>query len=269
MLKLIKYELRATARPLLSLYIMLLLISVFNHFFWTREVGSTNETIDFLISLFGIIGSVLFAFLISAVLALTVALMIQRFYRNLLGDEGYLMFTLPVPTWKLIASKAVVSAVWVIASFIAVALAGMMVSMSMQDIFHSAGAGLLELFAAFLPGGPLSPAEKLFSFQVLLTFVLLLFDVILAVYASIAIGHLWQRHRILGAFLAFNGIWILAVVILVNVLYHLIGVMKPWVDDGVSGINGLLSLVNCMGLIGAAACFFVTLRILSRKLNLE
>ena len=139
----------------------------------------------------------------------------------------------------------------------------------MQDIFHSAGAGLLELFAAFLPGGTLSPAEKLFSFQVLLTFVLLLFDVILAVYASIAIGHLWQRHRILGAFLAFNGIWILAVVILVNVLYHLIGVMKPWVDDGVSGINGLLSLVNCMGLIGAAACFFVTLRILSRKLNLE
>lgn len=268
MLKLIKYELRATARPLLSLYAMLLLISLFNHFFWTREVGSANESIDFLISLFGVIGSVLFGFLISAVLALTVALMIQRFYRNLLGDEGYLMFTLPVPTWKLIASKAVVSAVWVVASFIAIAAAGTMATMSAGEFLQNFGSAIRELFAALLPGR-LSAAETFFSFQLLMMFVLLLFDVILAVYAAIAIGHLWQRHRILGAFLAFNGIWILAVVILVNVLYRISGVMKPWIGDDVSGINGLLAVINVMGILSAAVCFFVTLRILSRKLNLE
>jgi len=271
MLKLIKYELRATARPILSLYVMLLLISIINHFFWRGEWGNGNDSTAFLVSLFGVISSLLFSFLICTVLALTAALMIQRFYRNLLGDEGYLMFTLPVPTWKLIASKAAVSALWTIASGIAVIAAGMIVSMSAEEILHNFGGAFWEMFSALLPGR-LPPSEILFVLQIFFMFLLLLFDVILAVYAAIAIGHLWQKHRILGAFLAFNGIWILAVIILVNVLARVSSMMKPWFDStgAVPGtLNSILAVTNCLGFAGAAICFFVTLRILSRRLNLE
>ena len=39
--------------------------------------------------------AVLAAFALLAMLAVIVIVAVQRFYKNLLGDEGYLMFTLP------------------------------------------------------------------------------------------------------------------------------------------------------------------------------
>ena len=41
--------------------------------------------------------------------AYTCVVTIQRFYKGLLGQEGYLMFTLPVKNWQLVFSKALVS----------------------------------------------------------------------------------------------------------------------------------------------------------------
>lgn len=40
-----------------------------------------------------------------ALFVLTMIVIIQRFYKGLLCDEGYLMFTLPVKPWQLIATK--------------------------------------------------------------------------------------------------------------------------------------------------------------------
>jgi hypothetical protein len=50
------------------------------------------------------------------------AIIILRFRDNLLKDEGYLMFTLPVPPWKLIASKAAAAFCCMLLSGIALAL---------------------------------------------------------------------------------------------------------------------------------------------------
>ena len=41
---------------------------------------------------------------------------VQRFYKNLLGREGYLMHTLPVTETQLILSKLLTSMVWVLCS---------------------------------------------------------------------------------------------------------------------------------------------------------
>ena len=45
---------------------------------------------------------------------MTLVLMIQRFYKNYLTDEGYLMFTLPVSVHSMIFSKLIVAIVWII-----------------------------------------------------------------------------------------------------------------------------------------------------------
>jgi hypothetical protein len=47
---------------------------------------------------------------------MTLIVLIQRFYKNLLGDEGYLMFTLPVQSWSHILSKLAVSMLWTVVS---------------------------------------------------------------------------------------------------------------------------------------------------------
>ena len=44
-----------------------------------------------------------------AVMIVTLIIIIQRFYKNLLCDEGYLMNTLPMSVWKNITSKLVVA----------------------------------------------------------------------------------------------------------------------------------------------------------------
>ncbi len=49
---------------------------------------------------------------------MTLTMMIQRFNKNLLSDEGYLMHTLPVKPWKHIASKLLASMLWMIGSVV-------------------------------------------------------------------------------------------------------------------------------------------------------
>lgn len=41
-----------------------------------------------------------------ALMIVTIVMVLQRFYKNLLKGEGYLMHTLPVPTWMLVAIKS-------------------------------------------------------------------------------------------------------------------------------------------------------------------
>ena len=88
--KLLKHEFRATARIMGPLYLVLLAVALgFN--FSARLMDSGNFVLNMLAAL------VVMAYVvaITAVFIVAFILMLQRFYKNLLGDEGYLMFTLP------------------------------------------------------------------------------------------------------------------------------------------------------------------------------
>lgn len=108
--KLLKHEFRATARVMLPLYLVLLAISLCGNFA-TRVMEHSSS------QLLNLVGSLtIFAFFIGliAVSLMSLYLMISRFHKNLLTDEGYLMFTLPVSVHGLIVSKIIVSTVWFI-----------------------------------------------------------------------------------------------------------------------------------------------------------
>lgn len=59
-------------------------------------------------------GIIIFGFVLALIATFVVAviLAILRFRSNLMADEGYVMFTLPVSTHTLVWSKLIVSAVW-------------------------------------------------------------------------------------------------------------------------------------------------------------
>lgn len=103
--KLIKYEYKATMRTFIPLYIAILLVAIVNRLFDERnvEIG------------FGISACILVGLFI-ALVVITLMVIIQRFNKNLLGDEGYLMLTLPVKSGYLITSKTFISIVWTIIS---------------------------------------------------------------------------------------------------------------------------------------------------------
>ena len=91
--KLLKYELKATARTFLPLYGAILVVSVV-----VRLAFSKFEHADLFM---GISALTLFGLFV-ALAVLTLLVIVQRFNNNLLSDEGYLMFTLPVSTHSLV-----------------------------------------------------------------------------------------------------------------------------------------------------------------------
>src|SRR5699024_4932362 len=109
LIKLMKHEFRATARIMGPLYLILLAVALgFN--FSARLMDSSSFVLNMMAAL------IVMAYVIAVIAVFVVAfiLMLQRFYKNLLGDEGYLMFTLPVSIHQHVWSKLIVSAVWFI-----------------------------------------------------------------------------------------------------------------------------------------------------------
>ena len=117
--KLLKHEFRATARIMWVLYAAMLVLSVGMHFAIRYLQGSADYLVLRILSVLVAVFWVL-ALIFGAVM--TLVLMVQRFHKNLLTDEGYLMFTLPVSSHGLIFSKLIVSIVWSIVTTLVLAL---------------------------------------------------------------------------------------------------------------------------------------------------
>ncbi|TQW45448.1 ABC transporter permease, partial [Clostridioides difficile] len=105
--KLLKYELKASGRIFIPLYIAILIVAVFNGIFMNTNILQVQG-----------IGILVLTSLFMALGVLTIVVTIQRFRKNLLGDEGYLMFTLPVSTSSLILSKCITALIYAVLSFI-------------------------------------------------------------------------------------------------------------------------------------------------------
>lgn len=115
--KLMKYEFQATTRIYAPLFLVVIMLGLLASF--SLNMGARSWFLQVLSSLL----LVLFVISLYAMVLLSVILMLVRFYRNLMTDEGYLMFTLPVHTSQLIFSKLIVSLVWFVGTALAVVLA--------------------------------------------------------------------------------------------------------------------------------------------------
>lgn len=131
--KLLKYELQATGRIFIPAYIGIVLISIINR---------SARIID-IAAIFNFTG-ILLGTLFAALCVITVIVVVQRFYKNLLADEGYLMFTLPVKVESLIGSKLIASMIWGIMSIIVAILACLILFFEGQD-FKDIIQGMTEL----------------------------------------------------------------------------------------------------------------------------
>ena len=141
MLKLLKYEWKACARACLPLYGAIILVALINHLLYSEAVPEL---------LFGIpaaIMSMLYVVIFAAVFVATAVILVQRFYKSLLGGEGYLMFTLPVSRSQLIWSKLLVALVWSVLSTVLAALAWMaeISVVGRENVFSLIAQGLRSL----------------------------------------------------------------------------------------------------------------------------
>jgi hypothetical protein len=146
-----------------------------------------------------VIGIALSVILIVAVFVITLIITLQRVDKNLLTNEGYLMFTLPVSTDRLIWSKLIVASVWNILSIVIVFIA-----IGIMAITEFNLADALRCFSELLDsvgiyGGTL--AAFIVEFIVLCLTSLL--SGILTFYACMSVSLLMNKHRVLFSFVAF------------------------------------------------------------------
>ena len=197
LMKLIGYEMKAFGRIILPLYAatigMALIIGL----------GIRLQDQDVFSSLLGVVIIMIFISLIFATMVMTGVLCVQRFYRNLLGNEGYLMFSLPVGTHQLILAKALGSLIWALLGGIAgvcTMLAVCLTAIPMYELTSRLKRAMLNL--------RLTHMEEVIGTAVIWLIILILqFAVtLMQIYTALAIGHQWTEHRILGSVLAYFGI---------------------------------------------------------------
>lgn len=266
--KLLKYDFKAMFKIFLPLWGVLLVVSGINRLFTGAGLDAEQGL--------GLVNSLmvlLYVLLIMAVMVVTTVIIIARFYQGLLKDEGYLMFTIPVKPWQLLASKLISAMVISIISGV-VALA----SVAIIAYFPEMGQVLAELWKMGMKNVPN------FLPLVILLVVSLFVGIICSVsqvYASMALGHLAGSHRVGFAVLAFivlSVIWstvgsVIGMFGYPDLTSTMISINEIEVSVDVAGISNVLLTATVWGLIlDVVRCvvhLIITNYILSRRLNLE
>lgn len=273
--KLLKYEIRATARLFLPIFGAIIVLAILNNiFFNVRNIPDFAAVLTMMV----------YVILIIALFVLVFVVMIQRFYKNLLSDEGYLMFTLPVKTWQLITSKLIVSIMW-LAICSAVTIFSVFVVAFSSEMIESIPM-LLHEFSEFL-ARYVGISEVTLFFEFVLSMLVGTIGSVLMIYAAISIGHLVHKHRVLTAFGAYIGLSIVEQIItniyftFVSRIYDstiLYGGYEPY-QYGFGAYDFARELVGTMHMVMiptliitmvfSVAYFLLTNYILSHRLNLE
>ena len=287
MRKLLKYEMRAMNRRLFPVYIGMLAIALLNYLFGFGLVlrGSNSLTTDFLetlpeplfmiVSVIQITITALFFGLMVGMAVVWLITTINRFRKGLLGREGYLMFTLPVTTGRLVGAKLLAASIHLLLSAL-VALLSFFILMGIPELFEF----LVDVngFAVIRDLNRAMPTWPLIVLEGLVVFILSAFKSILLFYLAMAIGHLSNRHRTLLSVVAYIGIT--TVLSMLTAFFFsglavldagglLTGIARffetqPHLSAHVSLIGAILVTV-----LQCALFWFPTLYILNNRLNLE
>ena len=204
--KLIKYDLLADYKKYIAVYISMAATSVLLLFFDKMTSWISNNNF---LTLMAVVFAVLFLIIsvISAVMLLVFSTI--RFYKNIVRDEGYLMHTLPVPTWQLIASKFISVYIWF---FITLIVTGICSGIAYGEPFwlFNLSEGFSDEFkAGFQIGynaanGPTADIVfeedwQLFTGMMKLYAVLILlspFMTMSSIYFSFALGNLFNKSKL-------------------------------------------------------------------------
>lgn len=302
--KLLKYEFRATLRLYLPLYLVMLGFAVLGRFsLWgvpwevtVQEdlVGWTNLSV----SVAGTgVGNEVLAILLNIVLAGNVLVLLgamvvhfiitlQRFWKNLMGDEGYLMFTLPVSTGELLWSKAICAFVWGVVTALMVLLSVLVlvwhpqliqaVKQELSTIAPEEWQLILQMLHSVLPPvmWPILVAEAVISGV----------GGLFLLYSAMAIGHTVKNHKVLASVGAYGVISMVlgtAASLLMNLLLPLItGIPQDIQLNSLSELllfsyqigrfmTGIWSVVLAIDLLSAIGGFLLARHLLNTQLNLE
>ena len=274
--KLIKHEFRATGRTMLPLFAVLTVMSVVAGFSMRQLEFSLTQMPAFVEIVLILLFAAFFVVMVATVV-MAFVIMISRFYKNLLGDEGYLMLTLPVNAHSHVWAKLIVSGIWFIATAVLVFVLMLLLALiiSGSDI-----AGIIaemptfkEMFAQFMDySGYNGLSLAVFVVEFVVITIVGVLNTCLNFYAAMAIGHSFSNRKVLCSVLAFAGISIVFS-IFESVLALFMGeqfstnIMLNYRNFAYS-LNWLMLQGLLLAVVETIPLYFVTTYFLKKKINL-
>lgn len=274
--KLIKHELRGSGRTMLPFILVSLFLSVMAGL--SMRAMEHQQEYSWFNILFGI---VIFLFVagLMAVCIMSVVVVINRFRQNLLGDEGYLMFTLPVSVDQHIWAKLIVSAIWFLATALTCMLAVVLVLLCNVRTFDvnwsEVGYVMGELGRVIREFGILHIVG--YCLELLVMFFAGVCVSCLTFYCAMAIGYSFANRKVLLSVLAFFGLDIFFSMVQSALIAALNGMpgVERFLDNldlsqvGTAGSVHIVMLCWILYLAVYAAVLYIPTRLLlKKKLNL-
>ncbi len=268
--KLLKYELKSGLRSVGIFWLALVLTAAFAGIM-ARVVSIIDASkAELLFSLLNSLSSVIYGVLIAVIAVITLVLIIQRFYKGLLQDEGYLMHTLPTTKSKLVASKQMAAIIIIILSILVITISAFIMNI-ISDPASCLGS-IKGIFKAVFH----EPLFLLYGFEFVVLTIASFLVVISEIYTSLSIGQLKDNHRILLSLIAFFIINVIMSAIGTILVVQLFRMGLP--SDLFSAIETLGKNLTAQLIILAALIIevvaivifnLITVGILKKKLNLQ
>ena len=235
MKKLFKFEFFSVCRILVPVWCGTLLLSLLigGLGILSAQLPALGESLPYLIIY--TFAAILFIFAALASIIASVVLGIQRFYK-LLGDQGYLMFSLPMPAWKHIGARLLCACLTTTLAVAVFVVCGAVLS------FSSIQAGALVTAANFQFLAFDNLADLLWSGYALLIWLLCLATIYLFLYLCMAIGAQWPQHRLAASILTyFLLIFVLQVLMMIAVIFVAVGAYSTVQNGDIALISGALT----------------------------
>ncbi|MCD8381823.1 MAG: hypothetical protein LUC30_02735 [Clostridiales bacterium] len=252
--KLLKYEFKSTCRMFGLVYAVLVLLCLLtgtsDHIF--DDMGGDVSVVQVLLLI-----TVLF---FCAVILITTVLNIQRFYSGTFREEGYLLHTLPVRPWQILAGKCIPALLWTMASGAVMVFSLLLLLLTSSGISGVDWSEVYDFLAELFSDG--QNVATMARGGIMLLAMLL--AAILQVYASISLGQLLPAHRTAGAVAVWFGLsvaenWTAALTLQTSVT----------VENGIVYMRAGIVWYTVFYLVWSAVFWAATQWVLTARLNLE
>jgi hypothetical protein len=286
--KLLKHDFRALSRTLFPLQIGILaggLVATLLTVLTIRLNGASatvhgSAMLEGTVTAILVTTSVLIGVAIAASAFVTLLLICMHFYKSFLSDEGYLTFTLPVSTSKLLWSKLFTGIFWMLINTVVISVTALIFA-----VFGTTSTGIVNLevlqtiqlfFTEMLPEMAQYISVPLVIIEFVVIGLLALASQLLEIYFAIIVGgQIAKKHRILaaiGMYLLIN----MGVGIISSIYSSLVafgeGVWSITLDTAREVSGFFMTVFGWYGLlfVGLSALFFLASRsILKKNLNLQ
>lgn len=267
--KLMKHEIKEMSFPFGITFLAAVLFTVFMKIVCMIPYGEGVREVIIIMGVYAMY------FMIVIMATASLVLVCVRFYQTVVGDRGYLTWTLPAKTSTIIWSKLLAAYIWrIITGIVAIGMLVLFFSQNsiweaLNDVDYDIVSEIAGTFAEwFKPEYLITVALAILAILIFSALPMLM------IYMCIAVGQLFGKWRILASIGCYFGLVVVYQIlyIMLMVTFSILPVEDLFDNLNLSAFgmsNLMLGIAIVLGIIGCTVFYVITNQIFKKKLNLE